>query len=105
MSAAVEATQAVVEAMPDPNKPAGITAPRNDRADELTNVIGILPIIETALNSLGIYHFDQLAGLTDKQVAWVETHLGIDGRIGREHWREQAVELAALSGPKVAAET
>jgi predicted flap endonuclease-1-like 5' DNA nuclease len=105
VAAAAEATSAVVEALPDPNKPAGITAPRNGRPDELTNVIGILPIIETALNTLGIYHFDQVAELNEKQTAWLEAHLGIDGRISREHWREQAVELAALTKVKVAAET
>lgn len=105
VAAAAEAANAVVEAIPDPNRPAGIPAPRNGRRDELTNVIGILPIIETALNTLGIYHFDQVADLNDKQMAWVETHLGIDGRISREHWREQAVELAALTNAKVAAET
>jgi predicted flap endonuclease-1-like 5' DNA nuclease len=105
VAAAAEAAQAVVEAAPDPNKPHGIIAPRNGRSDELTNVIGILPIIETALNALGIYHFDQVAELTDKQMAWVETHLGIDGRISREHWREQAVELAALGNVKVAEKT
>ena len=95
----------MVETLPDPNKPVGIPAPRNGQPDALTNVIGILPIIETALNTLGIYHFDQVADLTDKQIAWLEAHLGIDGRIGREHWREQAVELAALTRVKVAAET
>lgn len=105
VAAAAEAAQAVVEAAPDPNKPHGFIAPRNGRSDELTNVIGILPIIETALNALGIYHFDQVAELTDKQMAWVETHLGIDGRISREHWREQAVELAALGNVKVAEKT
>ncbi|WP_421760290.1 hypothetical protein [Devosia sp.] len=105
VAAAAEAANAVVEAIPDPNKPEGIPAPRNGQRDELTNVIGILPIIETALNTLGIYHFDQVADLNDKQMAWVETHLGIDGRISREHWREQAVELAALTNAKVAADT
>jgi predicted flap endonuclease-1-like 5' DNA nuclease len=65
--------------------------------DNLTNIIGILPIIETALNTAGIYHFDQIAHLTDENVSWLEGHLGIAGRIGREHWREQARDLAIIS--------
>lgn len=77
-----------------PGKPVGLEAPRAGGKDDLTHVIGVLPIIETALNSIGVYHFDQLAGFTDENVGWLEAHLGIEGRIGREHWREQARELA-----------
>ncbi|MDC9824130.1 hypothetical protein PRN20_10305 [Devosia sp. ZB163] len=89
-----------------PGKPVGIEAPRQGISDSLANVIGILPIIEKALNKLGLYHFDQIANLTDENVEWIEAHLGIDGRIGREHWREQARELALISEPgrKVAAQ-
>lgn len=78
-----------------PGKPEGLAGPRLGTKDDLTHVIGILPIIETALNRLGLYHFDQLANLSDENAAWIETHLGIAGRIGREHWREQAREIAA----------
>ena len=57
----------------------------------------MLPIIETSLNGAGVYHFDQVADFTDENVAWLEQHLGISGRVTREHWREQARELAAAS--------
>lgn len=94
--AADEAIPAAVVAEP-PGKPVGIAAPRLGVKDDLTHVIGILPIIETALNTLGLYHFDQVAELTDENAGWIESHLGIAGRIGREHWREQARELAAAT--------
>lgn len=86
-------------------RPVGLEAPRHGVKDNLTNVIGILPIIETALNSLGVYHFDQVADLSDENVAWLEAHLGIAGRVGREHWREQSRELAVAiaTSQKVAA--
>jgi len=85
-------------------KPQGIAAPRLGVKDELTHVIGILPIIEIALNRLGLYHFDQIADLTDENAGWIEAHLGIVGRIGREHWREQAREIAvAMASAKQAA--
>ncbi|OEO28278.1 hypothetical protein VW23_005610 [Devosia insulae DS-56] len=77
-----------------PGKPSGIPAPRLGVKDDLTHVIGILPIIETALNRLGLYHFDQIADLSDDNAGWIENHLGIAGRIAREHWREQARGLA-----------
>ncbi|MDB5542799.1 MAG: hypothetical protein JWQ89_4526 [Devosia sp.] len=97
VASAVEAVELVVAEQPEspPGKPVGIEPPQPGGADNLTNVIGILPIIETALNSLGVYHFDQIADFSDENIDWVEQHLGIAGRIRREHWREQARELAA----------
>lgn len=92
-SAVVEAA-AAVEA---PGKPAGLPAPRGGLKDNLTNVIGILPVIETSLNSIGVFHFDQVGQFSDENVSWLEAHLGIGGRIDREHWREQARELAVIS--------
>lgn len=106
VASAVQAASAAVAVEPVemPGKPTGLGAPRHGVKDDLTHVIGILPIIETALNRLGVYHFDQVAELTDENAGWIETHLGIAGRIGREHWREQARELAAATaGAKKAA--
>jgi predicted flap endonuclease-1-like 5' DNA nuclease len=85
-------------------RPAGLDGPRDGMKDELTHIIGVLPVIETALNQLGIYHFDQVGALTDENIGWIETHLGIPGRISRELWREQARELSAVLKPKRAAE-
>ncbi|WP_439600247.1 hypothetical protein [Devosia sp.] len=97
VSSAAMAVKLAVAAGGDepPGKPDGLAGPRLGAKDDLTHVIGILPIIETALNRLGLYHFDQIADLTDENAGWIEAHLGIAGRIGREHWREQAREIAA----------
>jgi len=106
VAAETEAANLAATAEPTeaPGRPLGIPAPRLGVKDDLTHVIGILPIIETALNSLGLYHFDQVAELTDENAGWIENHLGIPQRIGREHWREQARELAlAMAGTKKAA--
>ncbi len=105
VASATEAASLVAAPEPEaPGRPTGIPAPRLGVKDDLTHVIGILPIIETALNNLGLYHFDQVAELTDENAGWIENHLGIAGRIGREHWREQSRELAlALAGTKKAA--
>jgi predicted flap endonuclease-1-like 5' DNA nuclease len=104
-SARRTAEAVVADATQDAGKPAGLDAPREGRKDDLSHIIGVLPVIETALNKLGIYHFDQLAALSGANVDWIENHLGIPGRIGRELWREQARELSAmLNKPKRAAE-
>lgn len=94
---AVEEERGAVAPTETQGKPVGLPGPRGGVKDSLTNIIGILPVIETSLNSLGVFHFDQVGQLSDENVAWIEAHLGIDGRIGREHWREQARELAASS--------
>lgn len=94
----------VAEVKVEAGRPAGLDGPRDGRKDDLSHIIGVLPVIETALNKLGIYHFDQISELTDENIGWIEGHLGVPGRIGRELWREQARELSAVLRPKRAAE-
>lgn len=95
----------VAEVRVEAGRPVGLDAPRDGRKDDLTHIIGVLPVIETALNKLGIFHFDQMGALTDENIAWIEGHLGVPGRIGRELWREQARELSAILRPKRVAES
>ena len=96
VAAAARAAAAVI-AENAADRPAGLSAPRHGLPDDLTHVIGILPVIEQALNRIGVYHFDQIAEWTPANIAWVEAHLGLEGRVGRELWRLQAQELASLS--------
>jgi predicted flap endonuclease-1-like 5' DNA nuclease len=70
-----------------------LSAPRSEGADALTTLKGIGPKIAQILNSLGIYHFDQLATLTPEQVAWLEDKIDFRGRITREKWVEQAQSI------------
>lgn len=65
-----------------------------DNADELKKIKGIGAVIETTLNELGIYQFEQIATWTEQNIAWVENHLAFPGRIQREDWVEQAKTLA-----------
>jgi len=76
-------------------RPVSLDAPRNGAKDDFSRIKGLAPAIESALNGLGIYHFDQIAGWDESAVAWVETHFGFKGRIARERWQEQARDLAA----------
>lgn len=82
------------------DQPPGLGAPRYGMRDDLTQIVGVLPVVESTLNRLGVYHFDQVADWSDAHAGWVETHLGIAGRVDREQWREQARELAAIASGK-----
>jgi hypothetical protein len=54
------------------------------------------PKLEKLCNSLGFYHFDQIANWTADEVAWVDQNLeGFKGRVTRDNWVEQARLLAS----------
>ena len=82
--------------IPADPKPAALTAPRHGQADNLKQIKGIGPTIEASLNALGIYHVDQIAAWTKANIDWVDGHLAFKGRIRRERWVEQAVELTKV---------
>ncbi|WP_417769287.1 polyhydroxyalkanoate depolymerase [Stappia sp.] len=64
-------------------------------ADDLTAITGVGPKLQTALNGAGIFHFWQIAALTDVQIAALDSRLDFRGRIDRDGWIEQARGLAA----------
>ena len=74
-------------------KPRTMTAPRKRGADNLKLMSGVGPKLEDALNSLGIYHFDQISKWSDAEVEWVDKHLKLNGRLRRDNWMEQATKL------------
>ncbi len=79
----------------DDARPSGLSdAPRAGGADDLKKITGVGPKLEETLNSLGIWHFDQVAGLTKKDIAWVDERLRFKGRIERDDWKGQAKKLA-----------
>jgi predicted flap endonuclease-1-like 5' DNA nuclease len=80
--------------MPDErDRPPALAAPRGGRPDDLRRIRGIGPRNEGALNALGLYHFDQVAGLSAANVAWLDAYLRTHGRIAREDWVGQAKSL------------
>ena len=98
-SAAVVAetkTEAASEGAEMGTKPAALSAPRGGAADDLKQIKGVGPKLEELCNELGFYHFDQIAGWTAAEVAWVDENLkGFKGRVSRDNWVEQAKTLAA----------
>ena len=77
-------------------KPATLDAPRSEGADDLKMIKGVGPKLEKVVNSLGFYHFDQVAAWTSDELAWVDQNLeGFKGRATRDAWVEQAKKLAS----------
>ena len=88
------ATAAVEPVMPeDFVKPTSVDKP--DVPDDLKEIAGIGPKLESVLNSLGIWTYAQIAGWTPYEVAWVDDYLQFKGRIERDEWIAQAAALAA----------
>lgn len=75
--------------------PAQLEAARAGGADDLKLIKGVGPKMEKMLNGMGFFHFDQIAGWTASEVAWVDENLeGFKGRVSRDNWVEQARTLA-----------
>jgi predicted flap endonuclease-1-like 5' DNA nuclease len=85
-----------VEAAEDAIRPEALSAARDGGADDLKMIKGVGPKLEIMLNELGFYHFDQIAGWSAAEVAWVNDNLaGFKGRVSRDNWVEQARKLAS----------
>lgn len=77
-------------------KPEMLTAPRDGGADNLKEIKGVGPKLETLLHEMGVYHFDQIASWSETEVAWMDQNLkGFKGRVSRDTWIAQAQVLAS----------
>lgn len=76
-------------------KPALLKTARAGGADDLKKIKGIGPKLEQVLNGMGIFHYDQIAGWTAEELAWVDDNIeGFKGRASRDDWIAQARDLA-----------
>lgn len=81
---------------PEGAKPEGLSEARGGQADDLKKIKGVGPKLEKLLNSMGFFHFDQIAAWGAAEVAWVDENLeGFKGRVTRDTWVEQAKLLAS----------
>ncbi|MBM7067759.1 NADH-quinone oxidoreductase subunit E [Actibacterium sp. 188UL27-1] len=84
-----------LEAATSGTKPAALDGPRDGSADDLKKIKGVGPKLEKLLNTLGFFHFDQIAAWSEGEVAWVDENLeGFRGRVSRDDWVSQATILA-----------
>ncbi len=70
------------------------TGPRPEGPDLLQRLPGLGPSIETRLHQLGIFHFDQIAGMSPGEAEWLDAQLGGAGRVRFENWVEEAGRLS-----------
>lgn len=84
---------------PVPDGPPLLDAPRG-QADDLTEIKGIGKKLAELLNTLGIYHFDQIAKWTKAEMEWIDDKIQFKGRVAREKWVQQAKALAKAAKAK-----
>jgi small subunit ribosomal protein S2 len=71
-----------------------LASPRGG-VDDLTKLAGVGPELEKKLNDGGIFHYWQVAAMTDADAAAVDAELKLNGRIARDGWIETAKALVA----------
>ncbi|NDV01475.1 NADH-quinone oxidoreductase subunit E [Pseudoroseicyclus tamaricis] len=81
-------------------EPERMDAPRDDQADDLTQIRGVGPGIAGQLNELGIYHFSQIGAWGAEEIAWIDARLSFRGRVERDQWVEQAQMLMKGESPE-----
>ncbi len=86
---------------PEGEKPELIEEARDGVADDLKLISGIGPKLEQKLNSIGIWHYDQIASWSQSNVDWVNAAISFRGRIERERWVPQAKQLVQDAAARV----
>ena len=71
-----------------------LTAPRG-APDDLAKLTGVGPQIVKKLNDAGVFHFWQLAAMSDADIAKLDGELKLSGRIKRDGWVDQARALVS----------
>jgi small subunit ribosomal protein S2 len=71
-----------------------LTAPRG-APDDLAKLTGVGPQIVKKLNEHGVFHYWQIAAMTNEEAAKLDADLKFNGRIARDNWVEQAKTLIA----------
>lgn len=93
--AAKTATKPARKAVAKDGKPEMLKKARAGGADDLKQIKGVGPKMETMLNTMGVYHFDQVSGWRAQEVKWADENLeGFKGRVSRDEWVKQAKVLA-----------
>jgi small subunit ribosomal protein S2 len=63
--------------------------------DDLSKLGGVGPQLATKLNEYGIFHFWQLAAMSEADIAALDAELKLNGRAARDGWLNTARALAA----------
>lgn len=76
------------------NRPQGLVGPRGGVADDLELIRGVGKEIEGKLYALGLWHYDQIAALSEAELGYVSAYVGAPGRALRDNWAGEARILA-----------
>jgi small subunit ribosomal protein S2 len=71
-----------------------LSSPRGG-VDDLSKLKGVGPQLEKQLNEAGIFHFWQVAAMTEADVVSVDASMKLNGRIARDGWVDAAKALVA----------
>jgi len=71
-----------------------LAAPRG-APDDLAKITGIGPQVVKKLNDHGVFHYWQIAALTEPEIATLDQGLKLNGRVSRDNWVAQARTLIA----------
>ena len=83
-------------------KPRAIKKPA--KPDDLKKISGVGGVLESKLNSMGVYKYSQIAGWKKEEIDWVDDFLSFKGRIERDNWVPQCKKLeSANAKPKAPA--
>jgi len=74
----------------------GFTKPKGE-PDDLKLIQGVTPELETKLNKLGLIKFEQIANLTDDEIAALDEQLKLNGAIENDDWTAKAVALSRMT--------
>ncbi|MBS0580135.1 MAG: hypothetical protein JSR36_12850 [Proteobacteria bacterium] len=76
-----------------------LTHPSHGKPDDLTRIKGVEKVLEHKLHKAGVFYFWQIAEWSPEDVRRVDEQLAnYQGSIERDHWIDQASELAADAG-------
>ncbi|MBU6319131.1 MAG: hypothetical protein KGS00_05720 [Alphaproteobacteria bacterium] len=81
-----------------------LPAPRAEGPDPLQRLSGLGPSIERRLHDVGIFHFDQLARMSEEDAKWLDAQLGGAGRVRFENWIAEAGRLSVERAAQGSAE-
>ena len=68
--------------------------PETETQDDLKKISGVGPVMEQKLHQIGIYTFDQVSKMTDREYDLLDTIIDeFPGRAKRDDWAGQATKL------------
>lgn len=70
-----------------------LPAPNGGVADDLARIRGLGPKSLEKLQTLGVFHYDQIAAWNLDNARWISAALGAPGRVERGKWIQQAQTL------------